>query len=153
MALGAFGVWTSERALGEDSAGEAAKVVEDLGYGTFWLGGSPRLPSVQPLLAATTRLTVATGIVNVWQYEPAELAAEYAQLRGGYSDRLLLGVGIGHREATQEYAKPLATMRAFFDGLDAAPEPVSPRERCAAALRPRMLQLAAERSRGAHTYF
>ena len=42
MELGAFGVWTSQRALGDDSAAEAAKLVQELGYGTFWLGGSPR---------------------------------------------------------------------------------------------------------------
>ena len=71
MQLGEIGVWTSYRAIGEENAGEAAKLVEDLGYGAFWLGGSPRLPTVRPLLDATERLVVATGIVNVWQYEPA----------------------------------------------------------------------------------
>jgi probable F420-dependent oxidoreductase len=44
-------------------------------------------------------------------------------------------------------------MGAFFDGLDAAPEPVAPDERVAAALGPRMLALAAARSLGTHTYF
>jgi probable F420-dependent oxidoreductase len=153
MELGAFGVWTSQRALGDDTPADAARLVEELGYGTFWLGGSPRLTDTEPLLAATERLTVATGIVNVWQYEPAQLAAEHAQLRAAYPDRLLMGIGIGHREATQEYSQPLAKMGAFFDGLDAADPAVPKDERATAALRPGMLALAAERSRGAHTYF
>jgi probable F420-dependent oxidoreductase len=153
MELGAFGVWTSQRALGEHSAATAAEVVEDLGYGTFWLGGSPRLTDADPLLETTERLVVATGIVNVWQYEPEQLAAEHARLCAAHPDRLLLGIGIGHREATEQYAAPLATMTDFFDGLDAADPPVPRHERCTAALRPRMLALSGERSRGAHTYF
>jgi probable F420-dependent oxidoreductase len=151
--LGHVGVWTSYRAIGEENAPEAAKLVEDLGYGAFWLGGSPRLPTVRPLLAATDRLVVATGIVNIWQYEPRVLAAERAELVRDFSDRLLLGIGIGHPEATGNYAQPLSAMRGFLDGLDRADPPAPRDQRCLAALGPKMLDLSAERSRGAHTYF
>ncbi|HZE06550.1 MAG TPA: TIGR03620 family F420-dependent LLM class oxidoreductase, partial [Solirubrobacteraceae bacterium] len=94
-------------------------------------------------------------IVNVWQYDPAELAAEYAALAPRFGDRLLVGIGIGHPEATSDYSRPLSTMRAFLEGLDAAPTPapLEASRRCLAALRPRMLELARSRSRGAHTYF
>lgn len=153
MQLGQFGIWTSYRAIGEQNAGEAAKLVEDLGYGAFWLGGSPRLPTVRPLLAATRRLVVATGIVNVWQNDPATLAAEHVELTAEFPGRLLLGIGIGHPEATSDYSKPLSTMRDFFDGLDRAVPPAPVDERCVAALGPKMLDLSAERSRGAHPYF
>jgi probable F420-dependent oxidoreductase len=153
MELSEFGVWTSYHAIGEENAGEAAKLAEDLGFGTFWLGGSPRLPTTRPLLEATERLVVATGIVNVWAYDPAKLACEYAELDSAFPDRLLVGIGIGHREATTEYARPLATMRAFFDGLDVAATPLPRDRRCVAALGPRMLELCAERARGTHTYF
>ncbi len=153
MELGEVGVWTSYRAIGEENAREAAKLAEDLGFGAFWLGGSPQLPSVRPLLEATEQLVVATGIVNVWKYETARLAAEHAQLTREFPGRLLLGVGIGHPEATSEYAKPLSTMREFLDGLDRADEPVPINERCVAALRPKMLRLSAERSLGTHPYF
>jgi probable F420-dependent oxidoreductase len=153
MELTKIGIWTSYRTIGEEHAGEAAALAEELGYGAFWLGGSPRLPTVRPLLAATERLVVATGIVNVWAYEPATLAAEHAELTGEFPGRLLLGIGCGHPEATSHYTKPLAAMRAFFDGLDAAPAPVPREERCAAALGPKMLDLSAERSLGTHPYF
>jgi probable F420-dependent oxidoreductase len=153
MEPGKFGVWTSYRSLGEENAGEAARLAEELGYWTFWLGGSPQLPVVRPLLEATTDLIVATGIVNVWQYEPAKLAAEYAELNDEFPDRLLLGIGIGHPEATSDYKRPLTTMRNFFDGLDSAERPVPKQNRCAAALGPKMLDLAAERSLGTHPYF
>lgn len=153
MNLTEFGVWTSYRQIGERNAGEAARLVEELGFGTFWLGGSPRLPSVRPLLEATSRLVIATGIVNVWANEPAKLAAEHAELRREFPGRLLLGIGIGHPEATSDYTRPLTTMRSFLNGLDGAAEPVPVNERCLAALRPKMLELSRERSRGAHTYF
>jgi probable F420-dependent oxidoreductase len=105
------------------------------------------------LLDATEGLIVATGIVNVWQYQPARLASEHAELAREFPGRLLLGVGIGHPEATSDYSKPLSTMRGFFDGLDEATTPVAREERCMAALGSKMLELSAARSRGAHTYF
>jgi probable F420-dependent oxidoreductase len=153
MELGDFGIWTTYRAIGEESAGEAVKLVEELGYGTFWLGGSPRLPAVRPLLAASERLTVATGIVNVWQNDPATLAAEHAALTSEFPGRLLVGIGIGHPEATSDYSRPLSAMRAFLDGLDSADPPLPREERVLAALRPKMLALARERAAGAHPYF
>jgi probable F420-dependent oxidoreductase len=153
MELGKFGIWTTYRAIGEDNARDAAKLVEELGYGAFWLGGSPRLPSVRPLLAGSERLTVATGIVNVWANEPATLAAEHAELAVDFPGRLLVGIGIGHPEATSDYSKPLSATRAFLDGLDAADPPLPRDDRVLAALRPKMLELARERARGAHPYF
>jgi probable F420-dependent oxidoreductase len=153
MDLGSIGVWTTYRQIGEENAGEAARLVQDLGFGTFWLGGSPRLASVRPLLEATDSLVVATGIVNVWSYDPAELAAEYVQLAEDFPDRVLVGIGIGHPEATSHYATPLAAMRAFLDGLDQADTPLPRDRRCLAALGPKMLELCKTRSRGSHTYF
>ncbi|HEY4826766.1 MAG TPA: LLM class F420-dependent oxidoreductase, partial [Solirubrobacteraceae bacterium] len=151
--LGEFGVWTSYRAIGEENAGEAAKLVEDLGFGTFWLGGSPQLPALRPLLEATDRLVVATGILNVWASEPERVAADFSELEARFPGRVLLGIGIGHPEATSHYRSPLAAMQAFLDGLDTAAAPVPRTRRCLAALGPKMLELSAERSLGTHTYF
>src|SRR3984885_2098194 len=153
MQLGEFGVWTSYRAIGEENAGEAAKLVEDLGFGTFWLGGSPQLPALRPLLEATGRLVVATGILNVWASEPERVAADFSELEARFPGRVLLGIGIGHPEATSHYRSPLAAMQAFLDGLDTAAAPVPRTRRCLAALGPKMLELSAERSLGTHTYF
>jgi probable F420-dependent oxidoreductase len=151
--LSKIGIWTTYRALGEENAGEAARLAESLGFGALWLGGSPRLPAVRPLLAASERMVIATGIVNVWQYGPVQLAGEHAELTREYPGRFLLGIGIGHPEATSDYTKPLTKMREFLDGLDAAPQPVPRGERCVAALGPKMLDLSAERSLGTHPYF
>jgi probable F420-dependent oxidoreductase len=153
MKLGTIGVWTSYRPFGSERAGEAARIAEDLGYGAWWVGGSPHVPDVRPVLEATSTLTAATGILNVWANDPGETAAQDAALRAEFPGRFVLGIGIGHPEATSDYRRPLTAMRAFLDGLDASPTPPPVEERCLAALRPRMLELARERTSGAHTYF
>jgi probable F420-dependent oxidoreductase len=153
MELTRFGVWASVRGLEEPDRREAAALAEQLGFGAFWWGASPRLHTVRPLLDATERLVIATGIVNVWDYDPAELAAEFWELEADFPDRLLLGLGIGHPEAISAYDRPLSKMRSFLDGLAAAKRPV-PRERMTlAALRPKMLDLSFERTLGTHPYF
>ena len=151
--LGEFGVWTAYRTIGEENARAAARLVEDLGFGTFWLGGSPQLPALRPLLEATERIVVATGILNVWASEPERVARDFAELEARFPGRVLLGIGIGHPEATSHYSKPMAAMQAFLDGLDTNNAPVPQTRRCLAALGPKMLALSAERSLGAHTYF
>src|SRR4051794_29377809 len=151
--IGKIGIWTSYRPFGAERAGEAAKLVEQLGFGAWWVGSSPHVPDVRPVLEATSALAVATGILNVWANEPAETAAADAELRAAHPGRFVLGIGIGHREATSDYRKPLATMREFLDGLDASDTPPPVDERCLAALGPKMLDLASERTAGSHTYF
>jgi alkanesulfonate monooxygenase SsuD/methylene tetrahydromethanopterin reductase-like flavin-dependent oxidoreductase (luciferase family) len=92
MDIGQIGVWTSYRPFGADRAGEAAKLAEQLGYGAWWVGASPHVPDIRPVLEATSNLTAATGILNVWSNDPAETAAadavarEYATLYLGLSN-------------------------------------------------------------------
>src|SRR5438128_908175 len=81
MDLGTIGVWTRYRDLGEENAAEAARLVKELGYGAVWLGGSPRLPTLPPLLEATANLVVATGTGTAWAYDPAYPPARPEQLR------------------------------------------------------------------------
>jgi probable F420-dependent oxidoreductase len=150
--LGKIGVWTSYRPFGVERAGEAAKLVEQLGFASWWVGGSPHVRDVRPVLEATSTLVAATGILNVWANAPAETAADVSGVRAEYPGRFMLGIGVGHREATDDYRKPLSTMRAFLDGLDASGGAPT-QERCLAALGPKMLELARERAGGTHTYF
>jgi probable F420-dependent oxidoreductase len=153
MDLGKIGVWSGYRPFGVERAGEAAKLAEQLGYGTWWVGGSPHVPDIRPVLEATSTLVAATGILNVWINDPAETAAADAALRAEHPGRFMLGIGIGHREATSDYRRPLETMRSFLDGLDASPTPPPVDGRCLAALGPKMLDLARARAAGTHSYF
>src|SRR3954465_10866389 len=153
MDIGKIGIWTTYRSVDRERAGEAAKLVEQLGYSAWWVGGSPHVPDVRPILEATSTLIAATGILNVWINAPAESAAADAALRAAFPERFMLGIGIGHPEATSDYRRPLTAMRAFLDGLDASPTPPPVDGRCLAALGPKMLDLAGERTAGSHPYF
>jgi probable F420-dependent oxidoreductase len=142
--LGRVGIWRRRR----DGAGPVGEL-EALGYGALWIGGSPSVDDVRPFLDASSALPVATGILNIWRHSPADVAAAHARLTSEYPGRFLLGIGVGHPEATSDYTRPLTAMRRFFDGLDGVPR----EELLAAALGPRMLDLAVERSLGTHPYF
>ena len=146
--LGRFGIWRGVSQVTPDLAAE----LERLGYGALWLGGSPRadLLAVDDLLAATSTLVVATGIVNMWQSDPREVAASFARIEAAHPGRFLLGVGAGHPEATQQYARPYETLVSYVDALRAGGVPGG--NMVLAALGPRMLRLAAERTAGAHPY-
>jgi probable F420-dependent oxidoreductase len=145
--LGTIGVWRQERQL----TPELAMTLERLGYGTLWIGGSPGgdLRMAEQILDATTALTVATGIVNIWSDEPKPVAASYHRIEARHPGRFLLGIGTGHPEAIgARYAKPYEALVHYLDDLD---EAQVPRERrVLAALGPKVLKLSAERAAGAH---
>ncbi|MCQ0013886.1 LLM class flavin-dependent oxidoreductase [Actinomadura madurae] len=140
--VGRLGIWRPWSLLDAD----LAKDVEDLGYGAIWIGGSPDgdLEIADRLLAATDRIVIATGIVNMWKTPAAEVAASYHRLNDAHGGRFLLGAGIGHPEATQEYRSPYETIVRYLDALDAADVPAS--GRVLAALGPKVLRLSAERA-------
>ncbi|WP_396906786.1 LLM class F420-dependent oxidoreductase [Mycolicibacterium phlei] len=145
--LGRYGVWI----FGAPTPEQAAEI-ERLGYGAVWIGGSPAadLSYVEPILEATERLQVATGILNVWTAPAEEVADAYHRVEKAFPGRFLLGIGIGHPEHTEEYRKPYDVLVEYLDALDAKKVPTS--RRVLAALGPRVLKLAAQRSAGAHPY-
>lgn len=161
--FGRIGLWST--ALGSThpsrrtEVGEAAAELDELGYGALWIGGSPGLDQAEPVLAATSRVTVGTSILNIWQHTASDVAAQHAALNAAYGDRFVLGLGVSHAEATDDpHAKeelqrrPYAAMRSYLDALDAAPQPVPATQRALAALGPKMLKLSRDRGLGALPY-
>lgn len=146
--LGRYGIWLRRDQLTPELATE----IEELGYGAIWIGGSPPadLALAEELLAATTRIAIATGIVNIWQAPAPEVAESYHRIEKAYPGRFLLGVGIGHPEAVREYRSPYDTIVGYLDELDAAGVPVE--SRALAALGPKVLRLSGERTAGAVPY-
>jgi probable F420-dependent oxidoreductase len=146
--LGRFGVWRGSALV----TPELAVDLERLGYGTLWLGGSPDgdLRQAEELIEATTTLTLATSIVNMWKDDARTVAASFARIEASHPGRFLLGVGAGHPEATQQYAKPYDTLVGYVDVLLANGVPAD--SLVLAALGPRVLRLAAERTAGAIPY-
>jgi len=146
--LGRYGVWLASRSVSRN----VARQIESLGYGAVWVGGSPDadLSWVEPALAATSTLQLATGIVNIWAAPAGQLAESFHRIESAYPGRFLLGIGVGHPEHTDVYQKPYEALVEYLDELDGASVPTS--RRLLAALGPKMLALAAERSAGAHPY-
>jgi probable F420-dependent oxidoreductase len=146
--LGRFGIWRSAYQM----TAQLAADVERAGFGALWLGGSPDgdLVLVEELLGATSTMMLGTSIVNMWKDGPDEVARSFARVQARFPGRFVLGIGAGHREATQHYQSPYETLAAYVDTLlgDGLPRDAL----VLAALGPKVLRLAAERTAGAIPY-
>jgi len=161
--LGRIGIWCGGPWRVDGRAAEAAEVaaeLEQLGYGTLWLSGGfqPGFTSrFRMLLQATSRISVASGILSIWLANPRETAHAVAELQASHPDRFLLGLGVSHAEPVerggQSYTRPYGRMVGYLDELDRQEPPVPADRRVLAALGPRMLALSATRTLGAHPYF
>lgn len=158
--ISGVGIWSAPLRYGDQGeAADAAAECEELGYSALWIPdvGGPVFDAVGNLLAATRNTVIATGILNLWMHTPADVAASFAALTAKHGDRFLMGIGVSHAPLVDagdpgRYRRPLRAMSTFLDGLDAAEKPVPVQSRVLAALGPKMLRLAADRSRGAHPY-
>lgn len=164
--LGRVGIWTfaldaAPTPLGREMVAE----LEELGYGALWLPeavGRDPMVAATIALGATDRMSVCTGVASIYARGAMTMTSAWKAISEAFPGRFLLGVGVSHQMAVegmrqQTYGPPLASMRAYLDAMDGAlylaAEPRVAPERCLAALGPRMLALAAERTRGAHTYY
>lgn len=150
--LGPIGVWSS--AIGRlhaDDERKALAEIERLGYRTLWLNETVKevFAHAGVALAATERTVIATGIANIWMRRPHTMASGAQVLADAYPGRFVLGLGVSHPRFASGYQRPLAAMREYLDELDGG-GPSAPR--MLAALRPKMLELAATRSAGATPY-
>jgi probable F420-dependent oxidoreductase len=155
--LGRIGVWWSGSWRDPaDPTGSVAPQLEALGYGTLWSSGGfdPGFsPHFEGLLASTSRVAVASGIVSIWAGAPEVVGPSAVALQDRFPGRFVLGLGTSHGPVVADYARPYSKMVAYLDALDALETPVPPERRVLAALGPRMLELAAARAAGAHPYF
>jgi probable F420-dependent oxidoreductase len=161
--LGPVGIWSPSPIWEADGPAEskdarsAIAELDELGYGALWLGRSNGdLKLVEALLAASSRIVLATGILNIWAYPAAQVAENAHRLIERYPGRFLLGLGASHAPAVEalgkDYRRPLGELDRYLDDLDGATNPVRADRRMLAALGPRALALAARRSLGAHPY-
>jgi probable F420-dependent oxidoreductase len=165
MDLGRVGIWTFVLDLQPMSrACELAAELEDLGYGAIWVPdavGRDPLVHAALLLDATSRISVGTGIAQIYGRDPLTMSAGWKTVSEAFPGRFVLGLGVSHQPMIeglrgQTYGPPLTAMRDYLDRMDSAifmgAEPPEPPWRVLAALGPRMLKLAAERADGAHPY-
>lgn len=165
MELGKLGVWYFLDGLSSPDAAAAAQRIEQLGYSALWIPetvGKNPMVLASWLLANTTELIVATGIVNIYHREPGVTLAAQKTLAEQSGGRFLLGMGVSHKPLVEgvrglQYGPPVATMRSYLEKMAAAPyTAIAPPEdppTVIAALGPKMLELAATQCTGAHPYF
>jgi probable F420-dependent oxidoreductase len=169
LQLGRLGVWIGAFAVASAvEARTAAREIEELGYDTMWypegLGTRESFTNGAVLLAATERILIASGIANIWARDAVAAANAARVLADAFDDRFLLGLGVSHPRQVDprghRYERPVAQMSAYLDAMDddpfVSPDATAvmrpPVRRVLAALRPPMLELAAEKALGARTY-
>lgn len=163
--LRGVGVWTFTDGLSATAAADAARRIEALGYVALWhpetVGRDP-LVHLGHLANATSTLILATGIANLYNRHPGAMKQAAATLAEQSGGRFVNGIGVSHRPLVEgvrglSYDKPLSAMRGYLDGMEASPyagpQPDEPAPVVLAALGPKMLALAGERTAGAHPYF
>ncbi len=167
LPIGQVGIWTGQLDFSPaDTVREAAAEIEELGYGALWTGeavGREVLTAAGLLLAATTRIVVATGIANIWARDALAMAAGQRTLAEAHPGRFVLGIGVSHAPLLevrgQGYDKPYSFMQSYLEAMrrgaaaNRAVAPSGPAPIVLAALGPRMLDLAREAADGAHTFF
>jgi probable F420-dependent oxidoreductase len=142
---------------------EVAAEIEELGYGTLWYGeaiGREAFVQASIFLSATSGLVIASGIANIWARDPMAMAAGGRALAEAWPNRFILGLGVSHAPMVaargHDYVRPVSAMRDYLDRMGQAPwrgPEVQLPPLVLAALGPRMVALAAERTAGAYPYF
>ncbi|WP_354701642.1 Putative coenzyme F420-dependent oxidoreductase [Paraconexibacter sp. AEG42_29] len=160
-----IGVWTFTDGLSARDAGEAAKRIEALGYSALWhpetVGRDP-LVHLAHLVGVTDTLLLATGIANLYNRHPGAMKQARNTLAEQSGGRFINGIGVSHKPLVEglrglSYDKPVTAMRGYLDAMEASPyqgpEPAEAAPVVLAALGPKMIALARDRSDGAHPYF
>ncbi|MFD7153730.1 TIGR03620 family F420-dependent LLM class oxidoreductase [Kribbella sp. NPDC059898] len=139
--FGRFGITTGLNSSAESLA--AARAAEEQGWPVIWLSGGPLpgLQTIKDLVGATSAIKFVSGILAVVTYAAADVSATYAALEPAAPGRFTVGIGGAHGP------KPVARLNAYLDELDVPVE-----RRVLAALGPRMLELAGERTAGAYPF-
>ncbi|GAA0935711.1 LLM class F420-dependent oxidoreductase [Virgisporangium aurantiacum] len=166
MSLTGLGIWTAQFDFQPAEVVRATvQELESLGYGSIWIGenvGREPIGQSALLLSATRRMTVATGVANLWARDPLSMFAAQHTLTEAYPGRFVLGLGVSHPRLVNDtrglqYDQPLRAVREYLTTMDQMGQayravPASNTVRLLAALGPRMLHIAAQQADGAHTY-
>ncbi len=164
MDIGKIGLFVFMDAMSVSESGAFARKAERLGYGTMWFPeawGRDPFAHAAYLMAKTDAINLATGIANIWARDPMAMAAAAKTVAEIGEDRFILGVGVSHKSLVadlrgHDYTKPYSYMREYLAKIKASPyaavPPKSEPPIVIAALRPKMLRLAATEARGTQTY-
>jgi probable F420-dependent oxidoreductase len=163
MDIGKIGVWAMLEMMTASDTLDFARTIERHGYRALWL---PEGPGRDPfshaayLLSHTERLSVATGIANIWARDAIAMASAAKTVSEISNGRFILGIGVSHKPIVaarhHSYDKPYSYMKQYLpqlkEGLKSSAR-TSEIPILIAALHPKMLDLAASEADGTHPYF
>ena len=164
--LGRLGAWGHLDSLPIEAARAYARRVDELGYGTLWV---PETVGREPfallglLAGETSQVRIGTSIVGIWGHDAQTTRMAAMTLHEATGGRFVLGLGVSHPHLAERlrghtYDRPLTRMREFLAGYRAAiyrgplAEGAADPPVLLAALRERMLALAATDADGAFPY-
>lgn len=162
--LGPAGAWSNFDRLPGDDVIAFAKRAEELGYDAVWTqetAGRDPFALLATLAASTTRIRLGVGIAVIYGRDPVGMRAGAATVHEMAGGRMVLGLGASHHDTVSEvrgheYRGALSAMRDYLDAYELAayraPTPYGDPPVVLAALRRRMLELAATRTDGAFPY-
>lgn len=178
MHYGRFGFWYPTDRLDGAGLGDLVRGAEALGCSHLWYPESTGYESLALagfLLSQSSRIAVGSSIANIYARDPVTARNGRRTLADLFGGRFVLGLGVSHPPLVEglrghRYAGPVAAMRRYLEGIAAAAPDAANRNEggvgaaagpplddpdrpvVIAALGPRMLELAAERCRGAIPY-
>ena len=160
MQAGSLGVWYGADKLEPAQWIDFITTVERLGYETQWYSEAMGFESMafgSFLLANTQRLQIGSSIANIYARDAVASRNGLKTLRRVSNDRYILGLGVSHvplveRFRGHTYGKPVAAMRHYLEQMRAEQPDAEAWPVVIAALGPRMLELAADLTRGAIPY-
>ncbi|MGH3744353.1 MAG: TIGR03620 family F420-dependent LLM class oxidoreductase [Mycobacteriales bacterium] len=159
------GIWTGAlEALPPPALCEQVAALDEQGWASLWYGeayGREAFTNAAMVLGASERLKVGTGIANIYGRDAVAMKSAALTVAAQFPGRFVCGMGVSHQPLVErmrghKYTGPVSTMRAYLDAMDQAPylavAPAEPPPFVLAALGPRMLELARDRTAGAHPY-
>ena len=159
-----LGIWCATNVLDQSALADLATGVERRGYDTLWYPESLSYECLALggyLLSRTSRLTLASGIANIYARDAVTSAQGHDSLNRLYDGRFILGLGVSHVPLVEgarghNYGKPVASMRAYLGAMAAAridaTIQMENRNVVLAALGPNMLALSRAATKGALPY-
>jgi probable F420-dependent oxidoreductase len=164
--LGRLGAWGHLDSLPIDAARAYARRVDELGFGTLWV---PETVGREPftllglLAAETSEIRLGTSIVGIWGHDAQTTRMAAQTLHEATGGRFVLGLGVSHPHLAEKlrghtFDRPLTRMREYLAAYRAAvykgplAEGTGDPPILVAALRKRMLALAATDADGAFPY-
>jgi len=162
--FGRYGVWSNFDRLPAKEVVAFAQQAERVGYQSFWTqesAGRDPFALLAHLAARTDQIGLGVGIAIIYARDAVATRGGALTVQELSRGRMILGLGASHRDTVsevrgQEYRAPLSAMREYLNAYQRAsyraPRVGGEPPLILAALRRRMLELAATRADGAYPY-